>query len=164
MKKIGCLMLAMAMMLCICVLTSCDEGSPEKNTYGVTVNGVAIEIDAEAAAILSALGEWKTYDASPTCAFEGEDKVYGYGSFEIRTYTLGGKDYIHSVYLLDDSLTTQKGITIGSKSSAVTGSYGKPSKTTEGALIYDGEGMTLSFLIRDDVVTNIQYVKSETVQ
>lgn len=162
MKRIGCLALALAMMLCVCAFTSCNGDQPEQVTYGAVVNGVAIEIDAEAAAILASLGEWKTYDASPTCAFEGEDKIYGYGSFEIRTYTLGGKDYIHSVYLLDDSQQTKKGITIGSKESAVTGSYGKPSKTTDGALIYDGEGMTLSFLLRDGTVTNIQYVKSET--
>ena len=161
MKKIVCFALALLMLLGICALTSCNGGQDEKTTYGVTLNGVMIEINAEAEPILSALGAWKDYDASPTCAFEGEDKVYGYGSFEIHTYTLGGKDYVHSVYLLDDSHTTRKGITIGSKSSAVTASYGQPTKTTDGALIYEGDGMTLSFLLRDDRVTNIQYVKAE---
>jgi hypothetical protein len=131
----------------------------EKKTYAAAVDGVRIAVDDLAAPVLSALGKWSSYDESPSCAFEGLDKIYGYGSFEIQTYTFGGKDYIRSVYLIDDSVQTEQGITIGSTVEQVREAYGAPSKENEGSLQYAGEGMTLAFLIRDGRVTNIQYLK-----
>ena len=34
MKRIGCLALALAMMLCVCAFTSCNGDQPEQVTYG----------------------------------------------------------------------------------------------------------------------------------
>ncbi len=161
-RNLLCAILACVMLLCCISLVSCDGEESKKTTYGVTIGGVVIELDAEAEAILTALGAWKTYDASPTCAYEGEDKVYGYGSFDVQTYTLGGKDYIHSVYLLDDTHATREGISVGSTRDGVVEAYGTPTKETAGALIYEGNAMTLTFLLRDGTVTAIQYVKSDT--
>ena len=158
-QKYVSLVLAVLMLLSMGTLASCDGGENEKTTYGVTLGTVSVEIDAEAEAILAALGAWKTYDASPTCAFEGEDKVYGYGSFDIQTYTADGKDYIHSIYLLDDAYATRKGISVGSTREAVITAYGDPNEESATALTYNADGMVLSFLLRDGTVTNIQYVK-----
>lgn len=154
------LMLSLLMLLSAAWLIACDGEQPQKTTYGVTLGSVPIEIDAEAEAILASLGAWKTYDASPTCAFEGEDKVYGYGSFDVQTYTSAGKDYIHSIYLLDDTYATREGISVGSTRDAVIAAYGEPNEQTASSLTYRADGMTLSFLLRDGTVTNIQYVKT----
>ncbi len=148
------------LLLASCILISCNQEADLHAAYGVTLGTVSVEIDAEAGSILQTLGAWSTYDASPTCAFEGEDKVYGYGSFEIQTYTSGGKDYIHSVYLLDDTYATREGITVGSPKEAVLAAYGTPQEETASALTYRAKGMSLSFLLRGDTVTNIQYIKT----
>ena len=156
MKKTVCLLLSVLLALSLC---ACVDPVTEKVTYAAAVEGVHIAVDDPAEPVLSALGEWSSYDESPSCAFEGLDKIYGYGSFEIQTYTKDGKDYIRAVYLIDDGSCTQRDIAIGDTAEAVKEAYGTPTRESEGSLQYAGEGMTLTFLLRDGIVTNIQYLK-----
>ena len=156
MKKTVCLLLSVLLALSLC---ACVDPATEKVTYAAAVEGVRIAVDDPAEPVLSALGEWSSYDESPSCAFEGLDKIYGYGSFEIQTYTKDGKDYIRAVYLIDDGCRTQRDIAIGDTAEAVKEAYGTPTRESEGSLQYAGEGMTLTFLLRDGIVTNIQYLK-----
>lgn len=156
MKKTACLLLSVLMALSLC---ACVDPVTEKVTYAAAVEGVRIAVDDPAEPVLSALGEWSSYDESPSCAFEGLDKIYGYGSFEIQTYTKDGKDYIRAIYLIDDGCRTQRDIAIGDTAEAVKEAYGTPTRESEGSLQYAGEGMTLTFLLRDGIVTNIQYLK-----
>ena len=156
MKKTVCLLLSVLLALSLC---ACVDPVTEKVTYAAAVEGVRIAVDDPAEPVLSALGEWSSYDESPSCAFEGLDKIYGYGSFEIQTYTKDGKDYIRAVYLIDDGCRTQRDIAIGDTAEAVKEAYGTPTRESEGSLQYAGEGMTLTFLLRDGIVTNIQYLK-----
>ena len=154
-----CLMIS----LLACVFAGCEkkEEKSEQNAgaYIFRAGEVSIAIDAQAAPILEALGAWKDYAESPSCAFEGMDKVYTYAGFEIETYCLDGVDYIASVRLLDDTFKTQKGITIGSTKEAVIEAYGEPAESGELSLIYQDAGMKLQFLLRDGVVCDIQYLK-----
>lgn len=156
MKKTVCLLLSVLLALSLC---ACVDPVTDKKTYAAAVEGVRIAVDDPAEPVLSALGEWSSYDESPSCAFEGLDKIYGYGSFEIQTYTKDGKDYIRAVYLIDDGCRTQRDIAIGDTAEAVKEAYGTPTRESEGSLQYAGEGMTLTFLLRDGIVTNIQYLK-----
>lgn len=156
MKKTVCLLLSVLLALSLC---ACVDPVTEKVTYAAAVEGVRIAVDDPAEPVLSALGEWSSYDESPSCAFEGLDKIYGYGSFEIQTYTKDGKDYIRAIYLIDDGCRTQRDIAIGDTAEAVKEAYGTPTRESEGSLQYAGEGMTLTFLLRDGIVTNIQYLK-----
>ncbi len=156
MKQTLSLLLALLMLLAFC---ACTPEPPAAKPYGATINGVNIELDAEANPLLLRLGTHSTYDQSPTCAFEGYDKVYGYGSFEVETYTLGGIDYIRAVHLLDDTQATRKGISVGATVEAVKEAYGDPSRETSLGLMYTSEETVLEFLIRDGKVTNINYRK-----
>ena len=157
MKKGIALMLMLAL---LCMLCACDGGEDIKKSYTVTLNDVKVKIDAEADSVLSALGEWTNYDESPSCAFEGLDKIYGYGAFDVLTYPLNGKDYIYGVYLNDDSFTTEEGIAVGAAREDVVQAYGDATSQSDSYLRYEGEGMTLTFLLKDGCVTNIQYVKN----
>lgn len=159
MKHILCLLLSVLLALSLC---ACVDPVTEKTTYAAAIEGVRIAVDDPAESVLSALGAWSSYDESPSCAFEGLDKIYGYGSFEIQTYTKDGKDYIRAIYLIDDGCRTQRGITIGDTVEAVKEAYGTPTQESESSLQYAGDGMTLAFLIRDGRVTNIQYLKDVT--
>ncbi len=160
MKKFLIYLLLVAAVL---TLAACQNDPPETQTpsYTFTSNsGVEIAIDADAAPILSALGQWSDYAESASCAFVGLDKIYTYAGFELQTYPDQDKDYVYSVILYDDTVTTDKGIRIGSARDAVTAAYGTPSEETDTALTYNGKGMTLQFLLRDGAVTSIQYTKA----
>lgn len=160
MKKLAIYLLLAAMVL---TLVACQEDPPatQTPTYAFTTNaGLEIAIDANVAPILSALGEWREYAESASCAFEGLDKVYTYSGFEIQTYPMGEQDFVYAIVLYDDTVTTDKGIHIGSTAADVTAAYGTPEKETATAITYNGEGMTLQFLLRDGTVTSIQYTKA----
>ena len=161
MKKISWI-IALVLLLCFC-FCACEEKMPDPNSdakaYTFVHKGIGIAIDAEATPILASLGAYLDYAESPSCAFEGMDKVYTYSGFEIETYCLSGVDYIASVQLTDDSVTTEKGIAVRSTKDAVLAAYGTPTSENAGALIYSAGGMRLQFLLRDGVVTNIQYLK-----
>jgi hypothetical protein len=158
MKKTIALILTLIFLFALC---ACDGGEdPKLQKYAVTVKETKVEIDAEAAAVLQSLGEWTTYDESPSCAFEGLDKIYGYGAFDILTYPLNGKDYVSGIYLNDDSYTTEEGIALGADKDAVIQAYGEADSQSDTYLRYEGDGMSLTFLLKDGRVTNIQYAKN----
>ena len=144
-------------------LVACSGPEETGSSFApIKIGSTEVPIDGEATQILAALGEAKSFDESPSCAFEGMDKIYVYNGFRIQTYTLGGKDYIRSVELLDDTYATPEGITIGASLEALTAAYGTPTKQTEtGAQYIDSaHGMTLQFLLRDGKVVNVQYFKN----
>lgn len=161
MKKLLCILLCG---VCVMGLFACGPVAEEKEEgYAFVHQGTKIAIDGEAAEVLSALGEWIDYAESASCAFEGLDKVYTYSSFEIQTYPMSGKDYIYMVNLLDDTVSTEEGIRIGSTRAQVLSAYGEADKQSDTLLSYTGEGMYLEFLFRGagDGVTDIRYCRVE---
>ena len=81
--------------------------------YSFTYQGVVISMNAEAAPIIEALGEPIDYFEAPSCAFQGLDKIYYYSGFELGTYPDSDKDYVSYVNLLDDTVSTEQGISLG---------------------------------------------------
>lgn len=164
MKKLLIYLLLAAMILSF-VACKNDDTKPkeEEKIYTFTSSTTKIAIDAEAAPILEALGTWRAYDESASCAFEGLDKIYTYDGFEITTYPLNGKDYIFLIEFYDDTVATEEGIRIGSTKADVIATYGTPDEETANALIYNGKGMFLQILFDEDAVFHIQYFK-ETEQ
>ena len=59
--------------------------APAAESYVFNYNGVAIPMNANAADILAQLGEPKSYTEEASCAFEGLDKTYYFGSFYLQT-------------------------------------------------------------------------------
>ncbi len=162
MKKILICLLLATMLLS---LAACkDNNTPpaeEGKTYTFTSGTTKIAINADAAPILAALGQWRDYAESASCAFEGLDKVYTYAGFEIQTYPMGEKDFVYMIILQDDTVATEKGIRIGATKDAVLTAYGTPNQETATALTYNGKGMYLQFILRDGTVTSIQYGYAE---
>ncbi|MBR2722517.1 MAG: hypothetical protein IKC31_01475 [Clostridia bacterium] len=154
-RVLALLLVCAALFACV----GCAGKPAQKKPYGATINGVRIELDAKAPELLVQLGTHTSYDESPTCAYEGYDKVYGYGAFEIETYTLGGIEYVRAIHLLDDTQSTRKGISVGDTVEAVKEAYGEPSRQTSLGLTYAEGDTVLEFLVRDGKVTNINYRK-----
>ena len=138
-----------------------SEATDDRLFSAPTVNGTTIAIDKEASAVLAALGQELSYEESPSCAFEGMDKLYVYSGFRVKTYSQKGIDYIYSVEILDDSLSTPEGLFIGDGEARVTELYGSPSEQNDAGMQYCSENTVLQILLRDGVVTNIQYLKLE---
>lgn len=131
------------------------ETAPPKG-YVFTVNNVTVEVDAEAAPVVEALGEPVSYFEAASCAFEGLDKIYTYNGFEIDTYPAQDKDLVSAVILKDDSIATAEGVCIGDSLEKLQEVYGEAAQEN-GMLIYAKDGMKLCFIMQDDSIISIEY-------
>ncbi|MDE6699275.1 MAG: hypothetical protein K2J91_07360 [Lachnospiraceae bacterium] len=124
-------------------------------------NGVTIGMDMEAAPIIEALGEPASYFEAASCAFEGLDKMYGYGSFEIDTYELNGKDYISTIIFNDDMVSTKEGVSLFDKKEDMISAYGDNYSNEQGMYVYTNDNMKLKFVINgDDEISSIMYTST----
>ena len=156
-------------MICAAALCACGgetAGTEAESTaapsseeaYYFEVKGVKVAMNAPAADIVAALGEPKSYHEDTSCAFNGLDKQYQYGSYTIFTYPVDGVDYVLQVVLFDDTVGTKEGVYIGSTAEQVTAAYGQPESTTAGGgMIYKAGDCELTVICTDGVVTSIQY-------
>ena len=132
----------------------------EPKGYVFEYNGVKIGMDMEAAPIIAALGEPSSYFEAPSCAFEGLDKTYNYGSFEIDTYEQDGKDYISCVFFCDDLIETTEGVALFETKADMLSAYGDAYTEEFGMLVYTKDDMKLKFILEGDEITSIEYAST----
>lgn len=173
MKKFVLIVLALIMALSLC---ACGEGEPEATKddgatqapstsisttpkgYLFTYNGVQFGVDMAVEGVIEKLGEPKDKYTSESCAFGGKDTVYYYDGIQISSNDEEGYERIYSIYLESDLVSTEKNICIGDSADKVKSTYGDPGEgSTETNLVYPKDGMTLSFNIKDGVVSSILY-------
>ena len=160
MKRV--LIFVLVAIMSILLFGSCEGPQIDgKLNYSFFVGETEIFPGDEADVILASLGEPKAYDESPSCAFEGLDKVYTYSGFEIQTYTEGGKDYIYMITLTNDMVETLEGISIGDAKSDVIAKYGDGYTSVGENIKYEANNCTLQFMFRDGKVSSIKYVINE---
>ena len=177
MKKLFCLLLALAMTLCLAACGGSEGATPNPSTpnnnqgavsgdnagtetdpgYTFTYNGTKITMNVDAAPIIAALGESKRYTEEASCAFSGLDKTYDYGSFYLQTYPNGDKDYVYGVWFADDGVSTEEGVYIGMEQADVEKAYGAESYNGENAYILTKGICKLTVIITDGVVSSVQY-------
>lgn len=156
MKRISVFLLAAIMLFSLAGCGTTEPNQQEEN-FSFTYNGTKIMLDAEAAPIIDALGEPRSYTEEPSCAFDGMDKTYYYGSFYLSTYPRDGKDYVYSIWFADDSVATNDGIRIGTTEAQVEAICG--ADCFNGTNVYSQtQGITkLTILMEDGMVSSIQY-------
>ncbi len=174
MKKLLMILLAAALVLSLAACQSGEEnpGASEKETvqgtgsenqtppedaFTFTYNGTTITLYAEAAPIIEALGEPLKYTESTSCAFEGLDKSYDYGSFHLETYPQGDQDFVYGWWFVDDLVETDEGICIGSSQADVEAAYGAENYNGSNAYIVKQGGGVLTVILENGVVTSVQY-------
>jgi len=133
------------------------QDTPSEGGFVFTYNGTDIAMNVPAADILSALGEPKSQTEEPSCAFDGMDKTFYFGSFYLATYPMTDGDYVYSVWLVDDSVATAEGIYIGSPEADVEKAYGAENYNGSNAYIVTKGDSKLTVLIEGGVVSSIQY-------
>ena len=163
MKKLIAILLAACMLLCFagCQPTETENpgenNAPEQDSYSFTYKGTKISLHAPAEQVIAALGEADEYTEETSCAFDGLDKTYRYGSIYLQTYPLGGKDYIYGWWFVDDLVSNDEDISIGSTLAEVDARYGIENYNGSNAFqIKKGSGM-LTIILENDVVTSVQY-------
>ena len=133
------------------------DAPAQEGGYVFTADGVDIAMNAPVADILTALGEPKSYTERPSCAFEGLDKTYFFGSFYLETYPGADGDYVHCVWLVDDSVATAEGIYIGSSQQDVESAYGAEHFDGSNSYVMEQGDSTLTVILENGVVSSIQY-------
>jgi hypothetical protein len=141
----------------IMLISGCTQKTTEEE-YSFEINGLEITMGEMAEGFLTKTGTPKEQYSAPSCAFDGDDTVYDFGSYQITTYLSEGKEIFTGVYLLDDTVSTKEGIKIGSKLSEMLSVYGDKYQENYGAYTYSFGLTDLSFVIIDDVITSISYL------
>ena len=153
----------------IFTFVGCGEDKKEDGTVQNAVNDTnvvshsfsykdaKIEMGAEATDVLPKLGEPKSVTEQLSCAFDGMDKTYFYGSLYVTTYPENDKEFFYTAWFIDDSVTTEEGIFIGSSKADVEKAYGSDKFNGTSAFIIPKGNSKLTIIIQDDVVTNITY-------
>lgn len=151
------LMIAIFLMM---FMTGCSSVEPQltepEKELVFLYNGTEIPMGVEAAPILEALGEPKSYTEAPSCLFEGTDKTYCYGGFYLTTSPSPEGEWIQSLWFADDSVQTPEGITIGDEVSEVEQAYDM--KICDEVYYYDQGDTCLNITTRKGVVTAVHYV------
>lgn len=141
--------------------TESAESGHEAKGYVFYSGETGVEMDADMEPILKELGEPASYYESPSCAFNGIDKTYTYSGFEIDTYPSGKKDYVFTVVLRDDTVTTAEGVAVGDSVEKLKEAYPEAEESqTESMIVCEKDGMKLCFIIQEDKVAAIEYRSS----
>ena len=156
MKRILVILLGAALLFNLVGCTA-EKEEPEPAYYSFSWNGVRIVMGAEAAPVLEALGEPKSHTEEPSCAFDGMDETYYYGSFYLSTCTLDGREYIYTLWFADDSVETEEHIRIGSSQSQVEAAYGEDCFSGTNSLVLTRGESRLIVLLEDGLVSSVRY-------
>jgi hypothetical protein len=167
MKKLITILLCAALVLCIAACggpteptgTQAPTGSEtnQEPSFTFTYKGTEIALHAPAEPIIAALGEPKSYSESTSCAFEGLDKSYGYGSFYLETYPKGDKDFVYGWWFVDDMVETEEGICIGSSQADVEKAYGSENFNGSNSFVIKRGSGVLTIILDKGAVSSIQY-------
>ena len=166
MKKLITILLCAALVLCIAACGGPTEptgtqaptgGNTQEPSFTFTYKGTEIALHAPAEPIIAALGEPKSYSESTSCAFEGLDKSYGYGSFYLETYPKGDKDFVYGWWFVDDMVETEEGICIGSSQGDVEKAYGTENFNGSNSFVIKRGSGVLTIILDTGAVSSIQY-------
>ncbi len=130
----------------------------EKKGYLFRFDGKDVYCNQDGEEALSILGEFEHKLESPSCAFDGVDTTYYYASVQLITYTDGSSpSKVLSIYLQDDTVETAEGISVGDSKEDVEAAYGEPAERGENSLIFEKDGMRLTFVFNEDGVSSVLY-------
>lgn len=132
-----------------------QENSQEGGAFNFVYKGVAL-IPGELVDP-SVLPECSNVAEVPSCAFDGNDKVYNFAAFELTAYFDENKEHIYSIYLIDSNLSTAEGLCFGDTVDDMKRIYGGNYETEGTAYIYTRGETTLNIITNNNVVTSMEY-------
>jgi len=133
------------------------EPEPEMTEFTFLFGSVLIYMDQNMDDLLPQLGEPLGVFEQPSCAFDGIDRVFAFPGIEIHTYPDGDQDFVHTINVRDDSVTTINGIYLGSSWADVLAAYGDVYTQDARMFTFTLGETSLSFFVEDDMVIGINY-------
>lgn len=134
-----------------------DAGS----AYYFEINGTAVVPGMTQEALL-AIGDPDSTFEAPSCAGEGTDYTYTYGSVEITTVpNAQGVNEVDAIVLKDDLTATPEGVSLFMSLEDMTAAYGDGYTLSGSAYIYVKGGVQLQFIVENDEITSIQYTLAQ---
>ena len=134
--------------------SECGTDTPEPGEWYFVLDGVRVDL-------LKALPENipspdRIYEID-SCASQGKDNVYVYGSVQITLYSNRGVEIPYNIEFFDDGVSTVEGVRIGSSYDDMIAAYGSDFAKSNTMYDYVNGDVTLSFKIEDGIVTSILY-------
>ena len=126
-----------------------------KDAYSYTYEGV--ELVPGAAFDPSVLPEADSVYEVPSCAIEGTDNLYNYGTFELTAFNDGTGEVIYSIFFIDPNITTDEGLALGDDVAKIIELYGEDYTAEGTAYVYTAGNTILSILVQNDTVTSIEF-------
>lgn len=172
MKKVVSIIVTIIVIVAICVgvyfLTSGENNEinisvgNSKNTAEMNKSTIKLIYDGKdmtPGAVFSRdiFGQEQSYSEVPSCAGQGTDKVYNYGSYEITAYQDGDEEKIFSVYFIDDKITTTEGVKVSDESSVMFEKYGDNYEQIGNQYTYISGNVEISFIIENNFIISITY-------
>lgn len=139
------------------------NGIFEESDLIFTANGTDIKLDQDINSVRDGIGEPINIVSAPSCFYEGDDKSFIYECFTITTYPDGNEDYIVSIEITSDSISTPKGAKIGMTLDEVTEIYGSGYIFVNNQYRYQIDNKFLYFYIENGYVSTIGYVYANTI-
>ncbi len=127
--------------------------------FVINVNNGRFKCGDKSNKVFSVLGNDYQYAEAISCEYEGLDKTYSYNGIDVYTYPEGDADYVNEVIISRDIFATERGIKVGMSKAAVIEKYGSNFREIGKQIAYSTGSGTLSFSIKNEVVSSISYAK-----
>jgi len=122
-------------------------------TYSFPIGDV--ELVPGAAFDAAALPEPVSVYQVPSCAIEGMDNVYSYGSYEITAFSDGKSESVYSIFLMEPDVATPEGLALGDEMAKAANLYGEY-KEEGTAWVFTRQNTQLWVIGQDGVVISIE--------
>ena len=96
--------------------------------------GSSITVNQDASTLPAA----NSVDSSPSCYYEGDDKIFHYGDMDVYTYPVGDTDYVLEITINSSGASTAKGLTVGMSLDDAKSMYGEGTDGGSTYTWYDG--------------------------
>lgn len=131
------------------------EQQPVADVFTFTYKGV--QLITGTPFVPDAMPKPETTYEIPSCAFEGNDTVYGYNELEITAYGTPGQQTIWSVFILDVNTPTTEGLYMGDTKAQAIAIYGSGYTENNTEWVYTKGNTTLRLLFQGDTIISIEY-------
>jgi len=129
----------------------------DANLFNFEFRGNVLSLNQDMNDVLDLLGEPTGVRQTPSCAFEGYDRIFGFGAINVHTYPLGDDNFVQVISIRDDSVTTVNGIRLGDSWEDVLAAYGIDYEQNFSIYTFTRGNTTLAFFIEDGIVVEITY-------
>jgi len=132
-------------------------GAGGSSGFSLPLRGTVVHMNQDIAEVITALGEPLGVHISPSCAFDGYDRIFLFPGVQIHTFPQGERDFVHIISVMDDSVVTEGGIFLGSEWHDVLDAYGQTYEQEFSKFTFNRNGTNLSFFVENDMVIAITY-------